>query len=62
MFGFIESTLKAAASVVSLPVAVIADAVTLRGSLTDKDRPYTADACSALVSKLQCMTKPNNDG
>lgn len=62
MLGFLESALKASASVVSVPVAIVADAVTLGGSLTDKDRPYTADACSDLVKNLQNMTSPIDRG
>lgn len=58
MFGFLESTVKAAASVVSVPVAVAADVVTLGGSLTDKERPYTAEACSDLVQNVKDMTRP----
>lgn len=61
MFGFLESTLKAASSVVSVPVFMAADAVTLGGALADKDRPYTADACSDLVKNVQDMTKPRGD-
>lgn len=58
MFGFLESTLKAAASVVTVPVAIAADVVTLGGSLTDKDRPYTADACSDLMQNVKDMADP----
>ena len=49
MFGMIESLAKAAAAVVTVPVAVVADVVTLGGALTDKDQPYTADAVGDLV-------------
>lgn len=41
MFGLLELLTKAAVSVVKLPVTIAADAVTLGGSLTDKDRPFT---------------------
>lgn len=61
MLGFLESTIKAAASIVSVPVSIAADAVTLGGTLTDKPRPYTADACSDLVRNVQDMTKPRSD-
>jgi hypothetical protein len=52
----LESTLKAAANAVAIPVAAVADAVTLGGALTDKERPYTADACSDLVQNVKNMT------
>lgn len=61
MWGLIESTVRAAASVVSVPVALAADAVTMGGALTDRDRPYTAEACSDLLKNVKGMTKPKVD-
>lgn len=58
MFGLIEGLAKAAVGAVTIPVAVVADAVTLGGSLTDKQRPYTADAVADVVKNLQNATKP----
>jgi len=58
MFGLIEGLAKAAVGVVTVPVAVAADVVTLGGSLTDKARPYTADAVSDVVRNLANATKP----
>ena len=58
MFGMIESIAKAAVAVVTVPVAVVADVVTLGGALTDKDQPYTADAVGDLVDNLKDATKP----
>ena len=58
MFGMIESLAKAAAAVVTVPVAVVADVVTLGGALTDKDQPYTTDAVSDLVDNLKDSTMP----
>jgi len=59
MFVMLESLAKAAISVVTVPVAVVADVVTLGGSLTDKDKPYTAEAVSDLVKNLENATNPN---
>lgn len=59
MFGLIESLAKAAVGVVALPVAVVADVITLGGTLTDKDEPYTASAASDIVKNLSDATKPN---
>lgn len=59
MFGLIEGLAKAAVGVVTIPVAVVADAVTLGGSLTDKNQPYTADAVSDVVKNLQNATRPD---
>ena len=59
MFGFLEDIAKAAIGVVTVPVAVVADVVTLCGSLTDKDEPYTATAISDVVQNLKNATKPD---
>lgn len=58
MFGLLEDLTKAAVSVVKLPVAVVADAVTLGGSLTDQRKPYTAQAAEDLVKNLDNASKP----
>lgn len=58
MFGMLESLAKAAVAVATAPVAVVADVVTLGGALTDKDQPYTADACEAVVKNLQDAVTP----
>ena len=55
----LESLAKAAVAVVTVPVAVVADVVTLGGSLTDKDQPYTADAVGDLVDNLKDATRPD---
>ncbi len=59
MFGMIESLAKAAVAVVTVPVAVVADVVTLGGALTDKHQPYTADAVSDLVDNLKDAATPD---
>ena len=58
MFGMLESLAKAAVAVVTVPVAIVADAVTMGGALTDKDQPYTADAVGDLVDNLKDATRP----
>lgn len=60
MFGFLESLAKAATAVVTVPVAVVADVVTLGGALTDKDEPYTATAVSDFVQNLEDAAKPKD--
>ena len=45
MFGMIESLAKAAAAVVTVPVALVADVVTLGGALSDKDQPIHSRSC-----------------
>lgn len=58
MFGMLGSLAKAAVAVVTVPVAVVADVVTMGGACTDKDRPYTADAVSDFVQNLKDATNP----
>lgn len=59
MFGLLESVAKAALGIVTVPVAVVADVVTLGGALTDKDEPYTASAVSDVVKNLDNAAKPD---
>jgi hypothetical protein len=58
MFKMLESLTKAATAVVTVPVAVVADVVTMGGALTDKEKPYTAEAVSDLVQNLKDASKP----
>lgn len=58
MFGILESLAKATLAVVTVPVAVVADVVTLGGVCTDKDKPYTAEAIGDLVDNLKDATRP----
>lgn len=56
--GIFSSLTKAALAVVTVPVSVVADVVTMGGALTDRDEPYTAEAVSDLVKNLKNATKP----
>ena len=58
MFEILESLTKAAVGVVTLPVSLVADAVTLGGACTDKDKPYTAETISGIVKNLEDAAKP----
>jgi hypothetical protein len=58
MFEILESLAKAAVGVVTVPVAVVADVVTLGGVLTDKEKPYTAEAISDVVQNLKDASRP----
>lgn len=58
MFGMLENLVKATVGVViETPIAVVADVVTLGGSLTDKEVPYTTTAVSKVVKNVQDSTK-----
>jgi hypothetical protein len=58
MFKMLESLTKAATAVVTVPVAVVADVVTMGGVLTDKKTPYTAEAVSDMVQNLKNASRP----
>lgn len=58
MFGMIGSLTKAVVGVViETPVAVVADVVTLGGTLTDKDEPYTSKAVGKVIDNLADATE-----
>ena len=58
MFNLIGNLTKAVVGVVvETPIAVVADVITLGGSLTDKDKPYTAEALEKVVQNVQDATK-----
>ncbi len=53
MFGMLGSLVKAAVGVVVVtPVALVADVVTLGGSMTDTKEPYTASALRDVVKNV----------
>ncbi len=58
MFGMLESLAKAAVAVVIVPVAAVADVVTLGGVLTDKNSTYTGAAVSDVMQNLKDAAKP----
>lgn len=59
MLGMLGSLAKAVVgAVVETPIAIAADVVTMGGVLTDKARPYTADAASNVVANLRDATRP----
>jgi hypothetical protein len=51
-----ESLLKAVVGVVTLPVAAVADVVTLGGTLSNQDS-YTATAAKNVLKNLEEATK-----
>jgi hypothetical protein len=56
-----ESLFKAVVGVVvETPVAMVADVVTLGGALTDRDKPYTAEAIEDVVQNIHNATDPNS--
>ena len=58
MFGVFTSLAKAAVAVVEVPLAAVADVVTLCGTLSDKGDSYTADALGRMVDNLKDAADP----
>ena len=58
MFGFLESVCKAAVGVVTTPVALVADIVTLGGELTDRKQSYTEETLSAIGKNISNAVDP----
>ena len=48
---------KAVIGVAKLPIDVAADVITLGGTLTDKDEPYTASNVKQVMKNLEDATK-----
>jgi hypothetical protein len=58
MFGILGDLTKAVVGVVvETPIAIVADAITLGGSLSDKDEPYTATALKKVMDNVENATK-----
>jgi hypothetical protein len=58
--NFAESLLRASVAAVRIPVAIVADTVTIGGALTDRDESYTASAAKDLVSNLEDAASPRD--
>lgn len=60
MFDMIGSLVKATVgAVVQTPVAIVADVVTLGGTLVDRNKPFTQDALGNVVQNLENSVKPS---
>ena len=60
MFGILGDLTKAVVGVVvETPIAIAADMLTLGGSITDKNEPYTATALKGVMKNIEHATKPN---
>ena len=58
MFDILTSLTKAAVGIVTVPVAVVADVVTLGGAITDQDKPYTAQSAGDIMRNLRNAVDP----
>jgi hypothetical protein len=60
MFGLLGDLAKAVVGVVvEVPLAVAEDALTLGGSITDKDEPATVTALKKVAENVSNATKPD---
>jgi hypothetical protein len=58
MFGILTSVVKAASSIVDVPVSIAADVVTCGGLTNDKDETYTGEALGRLVQNVTDIADP----
>jgi hypothetical protein len=58
--NFAESLLRASVAAVRIPVAIVADTVTMGGVLTDRDESYTASAAKDLLGNLEDAASPRD--
>lgn len=56
-----KSLVKAVVGVVTLPVDIVADCITLGGAMTDKKAPYTYEKCKKIVDNIELATRPSED-
>ena len=52
MFGILKGIAKVAVGVVTLPLDIAADVVTLGGAMTEKEKPYTAKKVSKIFDAI----------
>lgn len=53
MFDTLDKLTKAVVGVAALPVDAVADIVTLGGSLSDQDKPYTTQRAEQIMDNLK---------
>lgn len=53
MFDLLTNLTKAAVGVVTAPVAVVADIVTMGGAINERKNTYTGDQCRSIVEALE---------
>lgn len=55
--GLLGSLLKTAINVATLPVSIIKDVVTVGGTLTDKEKPYTEERSEKISESLRQLDR-----
>lgn len=56
MFGLLDNIVKVAASVVTVPVALAADVVTVGGLTTNQEESYTVQELQKTLENVQKLT------
>lgn len=59
MFESLGNLAKAALGVVTTPVPVVADIITLGGALTEREVPYTYEQFATIMDNVQKAVKSN---
>jgi hypothetical protein len=55
------SLLKAVVGVVTIPIDIVADVITLGGSLNNKPETYTGKKCGDIMDNIAAATESKND-
>ena len=58
MFGMIKNLTRAAVAIAVMPADVVADAITLGGTLSDKKEPYTLSRLKQAGKALDAALEP----
>ena len=59
VFNLLGGIAKATLGIVFSPVSIAADIMTLGGTLTDRDEPYTVDSMRAVMRNLELAFDPD---
>lgn len=51
------SIFRALTGIVTLPVDLVADVITMGGAMTDKPRPYTAEKAASIMRNIEKSTR-----
>lgn len=59
MFGILKNVTKAVVGVATLPLDVAADILTLGGTCTDRNKPYTTEKLADIMDNLEKAVDPD---
>jgi hypothetical protein len=60
--GVLQSLGKTVGSLITMPIAIVQDAVTMGGAFTDEHEPYTIQKAEKIIKSLQELERDAEDG